>query len=315
MSEVSETAEPSDPLGSRDDIVAGFQVEGRTVRGRITRLGSTLNKIIAPHDYPAPLARMVGEAAMIATLVGDALKFEGRLIVQANGNGPVRFVVAEYVAGGGVRAMASFDRDAVEGALAGAEDVAGHLGLLLGKGSFALTLDYGPDKDQYQGVVSLDAPSLAAAAETYFQQSEQTPTRLKLAVGEIWEGSEARTWRGGGALLQQVAGDQTRGASEEDWDHARALFETLGDEELLDPDLAAGSLLYRLFNEDGVRLQEPRPVPHRCTCERERLRAVIANFPPEDQAEMVADGRIVMTCQYCNRDWAFAPEEIGQAGQ
>jgi len=305
----------SDPLGEHDDIVAGFQVEGRTVRGRICRLGSTMDKILSAHAYPEPVARLLGEAAIIAALVGDALKFDGRLIVQANGDGPIRFIVAEFVAGEGVRGFAKTDPDAVAAVLAENPPADTLMSRLLGKGYFAMTLDYGPDKDQYQGVVPIEGASLSEVAEGYFAQSEQTPTRLRIAVGESWKEGEARAWRGGGALLQAVAGDETRGSAEEDWDHVRALFETVEDAELLDPDLSAGRLLYRLFNEDGVRLFEPTPVARRCSCEHDRLLGIVASFPPDDRAEMETDGAIVMTCEYCNRDWRFEPDEVARAAR
>ena len=305
----------SDPLGEHDDIVAGFQVEGRTVRGRISRFGPTLDTILSAHAYPEPVARLLGEAVIIAALVGDALKFDGRLIVQANGSGPVRFLVAEFVSGEGVRGFAKMDRAAVDAALAEGLPAEALMTRLLGEGYFAMTLDYGPDKDQYQGVVPLEGASLSDVAEGYFAQSEQTPTRLRIAVGESWKEGEARTWRGGGALLQSVAGDETRGSAEGDWDHVRALFETVEDAELLDPDLSAGGLLYRLFNEDGVRLFEPTHVARRCSCEHDRLLGIVASFPAEDRAEMETDGAVVMTCEYCNKDWQFGLDEVEAAAR
>jgi molecular chaperone Hsp33 len=307
------TKTPTDVTDERDDTVAAFQVEGRAVRGRAIRLGQTMDQILSVHDYPPALARLLGEAVMIAALVGDALKFDGRLIVQANGDGPVRFIVAEYVSGEGVRGFAKMDRDAAIAALEAAPD-APVVETLLGKGAFAMTIDYGTEKDQYQGVVALDGHSLAGCAEGYFEQSEQTPTRLRLAVGEHWDAEGTRTWRAGGMLLQAIAGDAARGDVAADWDHGRALFGTLQDAELLDPDLATASLLYRLFNEDGVRLQAAMPIVRRCSCERERLRELVANFSPEDQAHMVVDGDIVLTCEYCNRDWMFKPEEVAKQG-
>lgn len=305
----------SDPLGEHDDIVAGFQVEGRTVRGRICRFGPTLDKILSAHAYPEPVARLLGEAVIIAALVGDALKFDGRLIVQANGSGPIRFIVAEFVSGEGVRGFAKIDRDAVDAVLADNPPAGALMQDLLGEGYFAMTLDYGPDKDQYQGVVPLEGASLSEVAESYFAQSEQTPTRLRIAVGQSWKEGEDRVWRGGGALLQSVAGDETRGSAEGDWDHVRALFETIEDAELLDPDLSAGGLLYRLFNEDGVRLFEATPVARRCSCEHERLLGIVAGFPPEDRAEMETGGEIVMTCEYCNKDWRFGLDEVAGAAR
>lgn len=298
-----------DSLGEQDNIIAGFQVEGRAVRGRIIRLGETIDLILGAHDYPEPVARMLGEAVMIAALVGDALKFEGRLIVQANGKGPLSFVVAEYVTGEGVRGFAKLDTDAYERAVSARADGKSWVKTLLGNGALALTIDQGPEMDRYQGVVPLEGDTLAACAETYFEQSEQTPTRLRVAVGEEWD-REGRRWRAGGALLQAVAGDDTRGSVDEDWEHALILFNTVEDAELLDKDLSAGGLLYRLFNEDGVRIFEPSAVVRRCACDHERLKRIIASFPQDDQDHMTQDGQVVMTCEYCNRDWGFTEAEI-----
>ncbi len=304
---MSETA--SDPLGEHDDIVAGFQIEGRAVRGRIIRLGPVIDQILGAHDYPEPVARMLGEAIMIAALIGNAMKFEGRLIVQANGKGPLAFVVAEYVTGEGVRGYAKIDREAFDAAAAARAEDESWVKTLLGDGMLALTIDQGPEMDRYQGVVPLEGETLADCAETYFRQSEQTPTRLRVAVGEQWD-ADGRRWRAGGALLQAVAGDDTRGSVDEDWEHCRVLFDTVEDAELLDVDLSAGGLLYRLFNEDGVRLLEPTPLQRRCSCEHERLKRIIASFSEEDQAHMIQDGAVVMTCEYCNRDWRFTADEI-----
>lgn len=299
----------SDPLGEHDDLIAGFQVEGRAVRGRIIRLGPVIDQILSSHDYPEPVARMLGEAVMIAALIGNALKFDGRLIVQATGKGPMAFIVAEYVTGEGVRGYAKIDRDAYEKAAAERGDGESWVKALLGDGMLALTIDQGEKMERYQGVVPLEGDTLAACAETYFQQSEQTPTRLRVAVGEEWD-ADGRRWRAGGALLQAVAGDETRGSVDEDWQHCRVLFETVEDAELLDADLSAGGLLYRLFNEDGVRIFEPTPIQRRCSCEHERLKRIVASFSEDDQAHMVVDGQVVMTCEYCNRDWTFTADEI-----
>ena len=297
-----------------DDIVAAFQLEGRAVRGSVLRSNETLNTILSAHDYPEPVARILGEAVMLAALVGDALKFEGRLIVQASGNGPLSFVVADYTAGKGVRGFASMNREAVDAAINTSTKHVPMIATLLGKGSFAMTIDRGPDMDQYQGVVPLEGQSLSQSAEHYFAQSEQTPTKIRLAVGEIWDDNGVKTWRGGGALIQALAADETRGAVEDDWEHALALFSTVEDAELLDPDLSAGQLLYRLFNEDGVRLFEGAPLKRHCSCERERLARIVASFSKEDRDHMETDGAVVMTCEYCNRDWTFTPEEISKAG-
>ncbi|HAQ34434.1 MAG: molecular chaperone Hsp33 [Maricaulis sp.] len=293
-------SERADRIGVDDNIVAAFQIENRPVRGRIARLGSTLDLIVGSHGYPAPVARMVAEAAILAVLVGDTLKFEGRLIVQANGDGPVRFVVAEWVSGAGVRAMAQLDPDAVipaDASLTG----------MLGKGSFAMTIDPGEGKDRYQGVVALEGETLSDCAEAYFAQSEQVPTMIRIAAGEILSGDAPSQWRGSGAIVQAIAPDDTRGGVEDDWDHVRALFGTIAPDELIDPTISAGDLLFRLFHEDGVRMFPHTDVPRHCPCTPEKLLGVLASFDAEEMGE---DDPVSMTCQYCNRTFAFALDDV-----
>lgn len=292
----------SDPLGETDDIVAVFQVDGHAARGRIVRMGAVLEDIVSAHDHPAAVRRLTGEAVILAALIGNSLKFDGRLIIQANGDGPVGFVVAEWNSGGAVRGFAQFNGKAVA-------DDAG-VPELLGKGAFAMTIDPGEGMERYQGVVALEGDTLAQCAERYFEQSEQTPTRIALAVGESLQTGGGSVWRGGGAVIQQIAADEARGDPVEDWDHCRALFETIKDDELIDPDISAATLIYRLYHEDGARLLEPRRLRKHCPCTRERLVRVLASFSDDDQADMQENGTIGMTCEYCNRLWEFTPEEV-----
>lgn len=310
-------------LGRDDDIVAAFQLEERPVSGRVVRLGPVIDEILSAHELPMPVAALLGEAVLLAVLIGDSLKFEGRLIVQASGananpgglggEGAVSFVVADYAVGEGVRGFARYDADRVavleaeHGPRPGAER-------LLGSGAFAMTIDQGTDMDRYQGVVALDGPSLAACAEHYFAQSEQVPTRIRLAVGQEMVDGGSMRWRAGGAILQRIAGDDARGHDAHAFADAQVLFDTVEDDELLDPGVSSGKLLYRLFHEDGVRLQPGKQVMRRCTCERERLARILAGFPAEDRDDMVKDGAVVMTCEYCNRDWRFTEAEIDAAG-
>jgi molecular chaperone Hsp33 len=295
----------SDPLGEADDLVAAFQVDGHAARGRIVRMGAALDDIVSSHDHPPAVKRLVGEAVLLAALVGDSLKFDGRLIVQANGNGPVNFVVAEWNSGGAVRGFAQYSGEPVS-------DDAG-VAQLLGTGSFAMTIDPGGEMERYQGVVALEGDRLSHCAERYFEQSEQTPTRIRLAVGENVQTGGKSNWRGGGAILQQIAGDEARGDASADWDHCRALFETIADDELIDPDISAATLIYRLFHEDGARLFEPRTLTKHCPCNRERLVEILARFSEDEQAEMEKDGKIGMTCEYCNRLFEFTPEDVDAA--
>ena len=164
-----------------------------------------------------------------------------------------------------------------------------------------MTVDQGPDMDRYQGVTPIEGETLALCAEQYFAQSEQTPTRIRLAVGQSDTGS-GPTWRAGGLLIQNIAGDETRGDTQDAWVRAQALFETTGEDELIDPTLPAETLLWRLFNEDGVRLFEPKPLKAFCRCSLDRITGVLESFSLEERQAMVEDdGMVRVTCEYCSR--------------
>jgi molecular chaperone Hsp33 len=285
--------------GVLDDVVSAFQIEGLPVRGRVVRLGAAVDEVLTRHDYPEPVANLLGEACALAALVGSSLKFEGRLIIQAQGDGPVRYVVVDYDTSGGLRGYCRFDPEEVAKASEGFARPGAKT--LLGGGVFIMTLDQGADMDRYQGVTPIEGETLALCAEQYFQQSEQTPTRVRLAVGQVDTG-EGPSWRAGGILIQSIAGDETRGETKEAWTHAQAFFETTGEDELIDPTIDSPTLLWRLFNEDGVRLLEEKPMRAFCRCSDERIAVVMDSFSPEEVADMVEpDGKIHVTCEYCSR--------------
>ncbi|MBW8305226.1 MAG: Hsp33 family molecular chaperone [Brevundimonas sp.] len=291
-----------------DNLAAAFQIEGWPVRGRLVRLGETIDAILSAHAYPEPVAALLGEACALAALIGSALKFEGRLIVQAQGDGPVRYVVADYDTRGHLRGYCRFDEEAVAAVSQGFARPGART--LLGEGMFVMTLDRGADFERTQGITPIEGESLSLAAEHYFQQSEQIPTKVRLAVGAVTT-EEGTAWRAGGALIQLIAGDAARGSTEEAWDRSRALFQTLGDDELIDPTLSPETLLFRLFHEDGVRLEDPRALQAVCRCSKDRIGTVLSSFSLEERAEMVEDdGLIRVTCEYCATVYELEPEEI-----
>lgn len=295
-----------------DDLAAAFQIEGWPVRGRLVRLGDTIDTILSAHAYPEPVAALLGEACALAALIGSSLKFEGRLLVQAQGDGPVRYVVADYGTDGHLRGYCRFDPDEVAAASQGFARPGART--LLGQGVFVMTLDRGPDFERTQGITPIEGESLSLAAEHYFQQSEQIPTKVRLAVGSV-ETAEGSQWRAGGALIQLIAADDARGSTEEVWDRSRALFQTLADDELIDPTITPETLLFRLFHEDGVRLEDAKALQAQCRCSKDRIGSVLASFGPEERADMIEpDGKIRVTCEYCATVYELAPEEIVAAG-
>jgi molecular chaperone Hsp33 len=294
-----------------DDVVGAFQIEGEPVRGRVARLGPAIHEILSGHAYPEAVANLLGEACALAALVGSNMKFEGRLIVQAQGSGPVRYVVADYDTSGGLRGYCRYEAGEVAAACEGFQRPGARS--LLGDGVFIMTVDQGADMDRYQGVTAIEGETLALCAEQYFAQSEQTPTRILLAVGQADEGKGAQ-WRAGGVLIQHIAADDARGPTEEAWRRTQAHFETIGEDELLDPQLASNTLLWRLFHEDGVRVFGSKPLRAFCRCSQNRIVTVLKSFPASDRAEMVeADGKIRVTCEYCSRVYAVEPASLEAA--
>ena len=286
-----------------DDRVAAFQIDGQPVRGRIVSMGSAIDAVLSAHAYPAPVAELLGEACALAALIGSALKFDGRLIVQAQGDGPVRYVVCDYGTEGTLRGYCRYD----EGELAAltADDARPGAHRLLGKGVFVMTLDQGPDFDRHQGITPIEGGSLALCAEHYFEQSEQIPTEVRLAVGHLTD-ETGSGWRAGGMMIQRLAADTTRGETEEAWTRARALFNTISADELIDPQVPSETLLYRLFHEDGVRLEAGQSLEALCRCSPDRIATVLDSFTDEELAEMVEpDGKIHVTCEYCAKVYAL----------
>lgn len=294
-----------------DDLVAAFAVEHHPARGRLVRLGAVIDEILSRHAYPEPVANLLGEACALAALVGASLKFEGRLIVQAQGDGPVQYVVADYDTSGALRGYCRFDADRVAEVSQGFARPGART--LLGEGLFVMTLDPADLKERQQGIVAIEGETLALCAEQYFGQSEQTPTRIRLAVAELQNASHApgaRSWRAGGAILQNIAGDDARGDTQDAWEHCRILFDTIGEDELVDPTVAPETLLHRLFHEDGVRLFPAAPLVARCRCDTDRILGMLRTFRPEERADMLEDGRIVVTCEYCSRRYDVDPAEV-----
>ncbi len=297
-----------------DDRVAAFQIDSEPVRGRIVRLGAaSIDPILRRHDYPPELARLLGEALVLAALVGEALKFDGRLMVQAEGNGPVTMLVAEHTSDGDLRGYARRNEtewDALmtrcEGVRPSLPDVFGPKGVL---GLIIVPAD--PSMHPYQSVVPLSQPRLAGCARDHFDHSQQVPSEIAIAVGELSVPGLPPVWQGGGLLLQRVAGDSARGDTQDAWETARALFSTVTDSELIDPDITSADLLYRLFHETGVRMETGQSLHDACSCNEDRLRATLAGLSDEGLRDLVEpDGRLSVNCKFCNRHYAIALKDV-----
>ena len=292
-----------------DDLVQPFQIDRTALRGRLVRLGPLVDDILKQHDYPEPVAAMLGEAVALAVILAGMLKYEGVFTLQTKGDGPIRLLVADVTMAGGVRGYAQYD----SAKLAKAVNANGApVPRLLGAGYIAFTVDQGEKADRYQGIVELQGATLAECAHHYFRQSEQLQAGIKVAAGH-----DGATWRAGGIMLQRLpteGGEATVAqaeAQEDGWRRAMILMSSSRSEELLDPRLAPNDLLFRLFHEDGVRVWAPHPLAAKCRCSREKVERIIVALPDEEIAGLaLPDGRLEVTCEFCSRRYPFAPEEV-----
>lgn len=318
----------STPLEGSDDVVLPFSVEPLDVRGRIVRLGPSIDTILMRHGYPDTVARVIGEAAALTAMLGSALKFQGRFQLQTRTDGPIEMVVVDFDAPDRLRATARFDKDKLDAVASGSPKT----GELLGSGYLAMTIDQGSESSRYQGVVALEGQNFEEAAHQYFRQSEQIPTQVRLAVAEQVENGR-HTYRAGGLMVQFLPSSPERmrqadlapgdipeghpsdelGAFSEDdaWIEAKSLVGTVEDHELVDPSVSSERLLYRLFHERGVRVFDGVPLHEECRCSQTRVMSMMRRFSAEDRRDMVGDnGRIGITCEFCSRFYDLDPADV-----
>lgn len=287
------------------DRILGFTIPGRAARGRVVRLDSTLNEILAAHAYPEPVARIVAETLVLTALLGALFREDdGQLTVQAKGEGGLlKLLVADWRQGE-LRGYASQDLDRRFPPLD--EGVSASLEALLGQGYLAITLDQTASAERYQGIVELGRDTLEAAAEGYFANSEQLPTLVRLAARQ---GADGR-WTAGGMIVQHLPRAEDGAArlhvdaGLEHWAHVEALAATVTPDELTDAALSLEELLWRLFNEDEVRVLPEIAISRGCRCSEAHIRNVLGQFPEEERAEMRnADGVIAVDCEFCSRQF------------
>lgn len=278
------------------DFIQRFHFLDSPVRGEVAQVEESLQAVLDRHDYPPRVQTLLGEMMVASVLLAATLKFEGSLVLQARGDGPLEMLMAECNHQGEVRAIAQLG----ESWTAAAMDL--ELAELLGNGQLAITID--PKEGQrYQGIVPLDGRNLAECLEHYFAQSEQLPTRLWLAC----EDGQA-----GGLLLQVLPGATGEDAEDADvWPRLQQLTDTVKPAELAE--LPASELLYRLYHEENVELLEADDVNFHCSCSRERTEAALISLGEPELRDILAEqGQIRVACQFCNQAYVFDPIDVEQ---
>jgi molecular chaperone Hsp33 len=297
------------PVQLNTDVALGVAIPSRNARGRIARLASTVDAVLANHGYPPAIEQLLAEALTLTALLGALLKEpEGQLTLQAQTEGGViDLMVCDYL-GGELRGYVRHDAERL--AALPAEPA---LQDLFGKGYLAITFDQPMSKERYQGIVPLEGKNLAEAAQSYFAQSEQIPSLVRLAAAK-----RDGHWVAGGLLLQHLPeGEEGRERlhtrlDHPDWPHVAILGGSVKADELTDPELPLDDLIWRLFHEE----EEVRTLPEiglrrGCRCDPDYVRSVIARFPADEREEMVGDdGLIRVDCAFCSSSFAIQPSEL-----
>ena len=310
---------------SYGDFVLPFDIAKAGVRGRLVRLDGACARALGAHALPEAAARVAGEVIALGALLGTALKLDGRLTIQTKSDGPLDLVTADYYGADvepekgtsdsvvprrhrGVRGYARLDAERF------AALKAKEFGRLAGKGALAITIEPKRGGQTYQGIVELSPDGIGASAETYFAQSEQLPTVIRLAAAPLYlAGDKQPHWRAGGMMLQMTpqAAKQGVETKSDDWERLSLLLKTVEDLELVDTSLAPETLLWRLFNEDEVRVQPPEPVVFRCDCDAARITMVLKSYAPQERQGLAdPDGVIRARCEFCGKTHEIGPDSL-----
>ena len=298
------------------DFVLPFDLPKAKVRGRLVRLDTSSARALSSHRLPEEAARGTGEALALSAILGSALKLDGRLTLQTKSDGPLDLVTVDYYGSedGKPRGVRAFGRLDAERFAARTEKT---FAALAGQGAMALTIEPRVGGQTYQGITPLSADGIAPSAETYFLQSEQLPTAIRLAAAPLFvPGDKTPHWRAGGIMLQVTPDSSVETAPEtartsDDWERLSLILRTVEDLELVDTALAPETLLWRLFHEDEVRVHPAEPIAFRCDCDGARIARILKGYTPQEREGLAdPDGVIRASCEFCGAVHEIAPEAL-----
>jgi len=271
------------------DLIYRFLFEDNPVRGELAQLEQSWQSICRRQSYPPGIQKVLGEFAAAAVLLSSTLKYDGSLIIQAQGQGPVSLLVVECTSKRVIRATAKYKL----------ENDLNNLGEMLGDGRLAITIDRGKNLERYQGIVELEGDTVAAVLENYLRRSEQLETRIWLAADQF---------RTAGLLIQKLPGYSGKSDT---WETAEQLSETVTDEEMLH--LEPKKLIYRLFHAERVRLFDGEPVQFGCSCSRDRVVNALRTLGYDEVNSIIAEqGQVSVDCEFCGEHYAFDAVDVEQ---
>lgn len=295
------------------DVICPFLIDSGLSRGQTVRLTSTLDTIISQHNYPEPIGVLMAQAAVLTALLASTIKYDGVFTLQIQGKGPVSVLAVDITTDGQMRGYARFDESAVEQA----QRKIHHENVSPTAAFFedgTLSFHVETAGETYQGIVALDQPSLAECVLSYFKQSEQIETALKIAVAT--PAQTGKGWVGAAVMLQRMPMDRriARELSEDEiedlWNTSVVLLHSTTEKELLDTDLPLEKLLYRLYHLNNLHFFIQKAIKFGCRCSQDKVIEMLSRFPDQDKKEMAVDGKIKVDCQFCGKSYTLTLKDL-----
>ncbi|MBR1825062.1 MAG: Hsp33 family molecular chaperone HslO [Alphaproteobacteria bacterium] len=294
-----------------NDTSISFNLDNNAFRGRIVRLDKVMTEIFSRAQYPDNVAAALAETTALGTLIASLMKFDGIFTLQMQGTGPISVLVTDVTSAGKVRSAVKYDEKAIETAqvLRKTEGEIEPTPHWLENGVLIFTIDQGKNTDLYQGVVDLQGKNLEECALRYFKNSEQIDTYLHLYLNK-----DGEVWKSAGILIQKMPQKGGKEGAEDDetlnelWNEDKILMDSLTKEEMFNLDLK--EVLFRLFHEHQVRVNKEQEYAFGCRCSREKLQQTLSAMKPEDIEDMVENGKITATCNFCGQVYSFDKGEL-----
>jgi molecular chaperone Hsp33 len=284
------------------DTLKRFLFEHFPVRGHFVRLDASWRALIEHQSYPETVRNALGETAAATLLLAATIKFDGRLTLQMQGSGPMHLLVVQAQPGYSLRGVARWKGDV--------PSVGANLPDLVGDGQIVVTVENDDRSSRYQGVVPIESAHLAETFESYFERSEQLPTRLWLVANDTCAAGLLLQRLPTGASASSETSDVAVAEADEDWNRVLHLAGTLTADELAG--LPADELMRRLFHEEDVRVFEPSPVSFRCACSRERVEGILRSIGEAEARDVLKEqGVVEVKCEFCNRAWRYDAVDLG----
>ena len=294
-----------DKITLHDDIMQPFMIDKSGINGRIIRMGRTVDTIISRHNYPDSVNVILAEFLALGAALATALKFDGIFTLQIKGDGPIPMMVCDITSNGDIRGYVQ-----IKGKLPPDEDIKiAPAAAFFNKGYIAFTVDQVADMERYQGIVELKGKNLEECIKHYFAQSDQFSSEIKLAAGKDINGK----WRAAAIILQRLpeeGGINVAKETSDDWNRAKILMHSVKPQELLAPDLTSEDILFRLFNEDGIRVFDKKSFDIGCRCSREKISNVIRQLSADDVNHSMIEDVIKVNCEFCNQEFIFNHDDI-----